>query len=79
MEKKKSDKMRIENTTQNTFMYSIDGFNSKTFSSNKLHKKVFDCGKNRESNDPIANRFKGKSYKRESSIRNQHESQIAFS
>ena len=71
--------MSITNNSQNTFVYKTDGFNLKTFSKYKLHKKVFDSGKNNESNDPIENKFKGKSHRRENSIRNQFESQIVFS
>jgi hypothetical protein len=87
--------------SQNTFMYSTDGFNSKTFSSNKLHKRVFSIGKNTESingngnfnvncssngtyvninieaNSNI-NKKRGKSHKREESIRNLFESQIVI-
>jgi hypothetical protein len=89
--------MGITQNSINTFMYCTDGFNSKTFSGNKLHKKVFSIGKNTESinntningnfinignsnNEAFSNinKSRGKSHKREESIRNLFESQIVF-
>ena len=66
--------------SQNTFMYSTDGFKSKTFCGDKLHKKVFNTGKNTQSNggDYLASKLRGKSHKRGESIRNCFESQIVF-
>ena len=79
-ERKKTEKMNISNTSKNTFMYSTDGFKSKTFSGDRLHKKVFGCGKNSESEELFANNFKGKKHhQRETSIRNLFESQIVLS
>lgn len=81
MERRKSEKLGVTTISKNTFMYSTDGFKSKTFSSTKLHKKVFNLGKNTESNncDYLASKLKGKSHRREESIRNCFKSQIIFS
>lgn len=73
--------MGVTTNSQNSFMYSTDGFKSKTFSSNKLHKKVFNEGKNTETfyNDALESKIRGKSHRRQESVRNCFESQIVFS
>ena len=87
LERRKSDTMGITSNSSATFMYSsttrTDGFKSKTFSSGKLHKKVFDSGKNTQTTiqkDLLGkeNQQRGKSHKRAESIRNCHESQIVL-
>ena len=67
-----------ERYSNNDFTYQTDGNKLKTFSKNKFHKKTYDIGKNNESEIPLVNKIKGKSHRREKSIRNQFESQIVF-
>ena len=85
LERRKSDTMGITNNSQNTFMYSsttrTEGFKSKTFSNGKLHKRVFDSGKNTQTSvnkDVLENKIRGKSHQRHESIKNCHESQIVL-
>jgi len=52
--------MGITKNSLNTFMYSTDGFKSKTFSSDKLHKKVFKNGKNTQTYSIYNGKNKGK-------------------